>query len=187
MIERLEPAEPRIRKIVARAIGRPTRRVHFAVWLHRYRTSLGFAAAVSQVANEFLTRVELCACRLVPIEIADKTNAKRNIVQIIAVHMTPVDLPTPAIADFDLTITRRCAVPDNEVICEAVLHAANMLMVIIKNTRIALPGAAIVYDNELPATPFHRRAPNRFDDRTCQVTVTDWATPRPETESARRR
>ena len=137
------------------------------MWLHRYRTSLSFAAAISQVANEFLTRVELCARRLVAIEIAYKANAERDVVQIIAVHVTAVDLVPPAIADFNLAVTGRCAVPDDEVIGEAILHAPNMLVVIIKDTRIALSCAAIVHDNELPATPFHGRAPDRIDHRTC--------------------
>jgi hypothetical protein len=74
------------------------------VWLHRYRTSLGFAAAVSQVANEFFARVELCARRLVSIEIAYETYAERDVVEIIAMHMTAVDLAPPAIADFDLAV-----------------------------------------------------------------------------------
>ena len=69
--------------------------------LHRYRTSLSFAAAVSQVANEFLTCVELCARRVVSIEIAYETNAERDVVQIIAVHMAGVNLAPPSIADFD--------------------------------------------------------------------------------------
>jgi hypothetical protein len=76
------------------------------VWLHRYRASLGFAAAVSQKANEFLTCVELCPRRLVSIEIAYETNAKRDVVQIIAVHVTAVYLPSPSIADFDLAVAR---------------------------------------------------------------------------------
>jgi hypothetical protein len=103
-VEALKPAEPRIRKIVARAIRRPARRVDFAVWLHRYRTSLGFAAAVSQKANEFLTCVELRARRLVSVEIAYETNAERDVVQIIAVHMTAVYLAPPSITDFDLAV-----------------------------------------------------------------------------------
>ena len=103
-VEPLKPAEPRIRKIVARTIRRPARRVDFAVWLHRYRASPGFAAAISQIANEFLTCVELCARRLVSIEIAYQTNAERDIVQIIAVHMAAVDLTPPSIADFDLAV-----------------------------------------------------------------------------------
>src|SRR5213592_748356 len=82
--EPLKPAEPRIGKSIARTIGGPPRRVDVAVWFHRYRASLGFAAAVPQKPNEFLTCVELCAGRLVPIEIADQTNAERDVVQIIA-------------------------------------------------------------------------------------------------------
>ena len=105
-VEPLKPAEPRIRKIVARAIGGPARWVDFAVWLHRYRASLGFAAAISQKANEFRTCVELCACRLVSIEIAYETNAERDVVQIIAVHMPAVYLAPPSIADFDLAVAR---------------------------------------------------------------------------------
>ena len=101
----LKLAEPRIRKSVARAIRGPARRVDVAVWLHRYRASLGFAAAVSQKANEFLTSVELCPRRLVSIEIAYETNAKRDVVQIIAVDVTAVYLASPSIADFDLAIT----------------------------------------------------------------------------------
>ena len=103
-IEPLEPAEPRIRKSVARAICGPARWVDVAVWLHWYRASLGFAAAVSQKANEFLTCVELCPRRLVSIEIAYETNAKRDVVQIIAVDVTAVYLASPSIADFDLAV-----------------------------------------------------------------------------------
>src|SRR3982751_229717 len=103
-IRNLKPAEPRIGKSIARTIGGPPRRVDVAVWFHRYRASLGFAAAVPQKPNEFLTGVELCARRLVPIEIADQTNAERDVVQIIAVHMTAVYLTPPSIADFHLAI-----------------------------------------------------------------------------------
>ena len=105
-VEPLKPTEPGIRKIVARAIRGPARWIDFAVWLHRYRASLGFAAAVSQIANEFLTCVKLCARRLVSIEIAYETNAERDVVQIIAVHMTAVYLTPPSIADFDLAVAR---------------------------------------------------------------------------------
>jgi hypothetical protein len=39
-----------------------------------------------------------------------------------------------------------------------------MPMVIIKHARVSLPGAAIMHDNELPATPFYWCAPDGFDD-----------------------
>ena len=137
------------------------------MWFHRNGAPAGAAATLPQIADQFLTSVELCARRLVSIEIAYETDAERDVVQIIAVNMAAVDLTSPSIPDFDLAIAGGCAVPDNEVIGETVLHAANMLVVIIKHTGIALPRAAIVHDNELPTTPFHRRPPDRFDHRTC--------------------
>jgi len=122
------------------------------------------AAALSQVANEFLTRFELCASWLVAIEIAHQTNTERNIVQIIAVHVAAIDLAAPAVAHFYLAVASRCSVADHEMISKAILHAPDMSMVIIENARVALSRAAIMHDNELPATPFHRRAPDSVDD-----------------------
>jgi len=75
-----------------------------------------------------------------------------------------VDLASPPIANFDLTITSRCAVTNDEVISKAILHTPDMPMIVIENARVALSRAAIMHDNELPATPFHRRAPDRVDN-----------------------
>jgi len=74
------------------------------MWLHRNGASAGSAAALSQIADQFLARVELRARGLVPIEIAHQTNAERDIVQVIAVHVAAVDLTPPAIADFNLAV-----------------------------------------------------------------------------------
>ena len=123
-----------------------------------------FAAAFSQVTDEFFARVELRARWLVAIKIAYQANAERNVVQIIAVHMAAVDLATPAIAYFDLPVTCRCSVSDYEMIGKTVLHPAYMPMIIIEHARVSLPGAAIMHDNELPATPFYWCAPDGFDD-----------------------
>src|SRR2546429_10013611 len=73
------------------------------------------------------------------------------------------------------------------MIRKAVLHPANMSMVIVENPCVALPRAAVVHDNNLPTTALHRRAPDCFTYGACQVTVGDWTTPEPQTESARRR
>ena len=105
MTETLKPAEPRIGKIVARAVGRPARRIDFTVWFYRNGASPGATATLSQIADEFLTSVELRACWLIPIEIAYQTNAERDIVEIIAVHVAAIDLTPPAIPDFDLPIS----------------------------------------------------------------------------------
>jgi hypothetical protein len=133
------------------------------VWLHWNAAPLRFATSVAEVPDELLACVELCARWLVSIEIAYQTNPERDVVEIVAVHMTAVDLAAPAIADFDLAIAGRCAVPNHEVIGKAVLHPPNMLVVIIKDTRIALPGATVVDNNKLPATPFYWRTPDSID------------------------
>ena len=127
-------------------------------------TPVDFAAAFSQVADEFFARVELRARWLIAIKIADEANAERNVVQIIAMYMAAVDLAPPAIADFDLAITCRRAIANHEMIGETILHSADMPMVVIKNARVSLPCPAVMHDNELPATAFHRSAPDCFDD-----------------------
>ena len=131
---------------------------------HRDLSPVDLAATFSQVADEFFARIELRSRWLVAIEIADQTNAQRNIVQIIAVHVAAVDLTSPAIAYFDLTVAGGSSVADHEMVCEPVLHSANMSVIIIKDARVSLPCAAVVHHNELPTTPFHRRASDGFDD-----------------------
>ena len=74
------------------------------MWLHRNGASAGAATALPQIADQFFTRVELCARRLVSIKIAYQTNAERDVIQIIAVHVAAVDLTPPAVADFDLAV-----------------------------------------------------------------------------------
>ena len=133
------------------------------MWLHWNGASLRFATSVAEVPNELLACVELCARWLVSIKIAYQTNAERDVVQIVAVHMTAVDLAAPAIADFDLAIAGRRAVPNHEVIGKAVLHPPNMLVVIIKDTRVALPRATVVHNNKLPPAPFYWRTPDSID------------------------
>jgi hypothetical protein len=123
-----------------------------------------FAATFSQVADEFFARIELRAGWLVAIKIAYQANAERNVVQIIAVDMPAVDLAPPAIAYFDLAIASGCSVPDHEMIRKPILHSAHMSMIIIKHARVSLPRAAIMHDNELPASPFHWRASDSVDD-----------------------
>ena len=132
--------------------------------LHGDIASVDFAAAFSQVTDEFFARVELRARWLIAIKIAYQANSERNVVQIIAMHVAAVDLATPAIAYFDLPVACRCSVPNHEVIGKAILHPAHMPMIIIEHARVSLPGAAIVNHDKLPATPFHRRASDGFDD-----------------------
>ncbi len=118
------------------------------------------ATALPQIANELLTRLKLCPGRLIAIKIADQANPERNIIEVIAVHVTSIDLTPPPIADFDLSVTRRSAVADHEMVGETVLHVPNMPMIVIKHSRVALPRSAVMHDDELPRRipPVCRRA-----------------------------
>ena len=134
------------------------------MWLHGNVASARPAAALSQVTDELFAGLELRARWLVAIKIADQTNAERNVVQIIAVHVAAVDLTSPTIAHFDLAVAGGCSVANHEVVCKTILHPADVPMIIIKSARVALPRAAVVHHNELPATSLHWCASDRIDD-----------------------
>lgn len=134
------------------------------MWPHGNVAPVGLAATFAQVADELFARFELRARWLVAIKIAYQTNAERNVVQVIAVHVTAVDLAPPAIAHFDLAVARGRSVANHEMVCKPVLHPADVPMIIIKSARVSLPRAAVVHDNELPAAPFHWCASDGFDD-----------------------
>jgi hypothetical protein len=147
---------------------------------HNCVMRINFPATFSQIIDQFFAGFELAAGRLIAIEIAYQANPERNVVQIIAVHVSAVDLPPPAIAYFDLAITGRGAVPDNEVIGESISHSAHVPVVIIENPGTALPCAAVVDNDELPATAQYRRAIDFAPDRPRKIMVGDvWTRPEP--------
>ena len=115
------------------------------------------SAALPQITNQLLATIKLCARRLITIEIADQTNPERNVVQIIAVHVTAVDLSPPAIPYFDLAIAGGSSVADNKMVCKTVLHPSKMSMVIVERGGVSLTRSAVMHDDELPA-PAHNRS-----------------------------
>ena len=123
------------------------------------------AAALAQIADQFLATFELRAHWLIAIEIADQADPERDVVEIIAMHVAAVDLPSPTIAHFDLPIAGRCSIADDKMVGETILHASHMSMVIIEGRGIALPRAAVVHDDEFPAPTLDRRFSNRVDRR----------------------
>ena len=78
-------------------------------------------------------------------------------------HVPTINLASPAIADFNLAITRRCSVADYEMIGESILHPPHMPVVIIECASVSLTRAAVMDNNELPTAPFHRRASDRVN------------------------
>ena len=163
----LKSAEPGIGKDVTRTVGRPARRIHFAMRFHDWVVIVDFAAPLPQVTNQLLARVELRASRLVAIEVTDQTNPERDVVEIIAVNVATIDLPAPAISDFDLTIAGGSSIADHEMISESVLHSANMPVVIIERGRVSLTRSAVVHHDKLPATARDRRTIDLGADGAC--------------------
>ena len=146
------------------------------MWLNDRVVIVDLAATLAQVTDQFLATIKLGARGLIAIEIADQANAERDVVQVIAVHVPAVDLTAPAIAHFDLAVTGRCAVADDEVISEAVAHPANVAVIIIENGRITLARAAVVHDDELPTRARDRCAIDRSPHRPSQIPVASAAT-----------
>ena len=130
-------------------------------------------AALPQVTNQFFARLQLGWRRLAVVEVADQANPERDIVQVVAMHMASVNLPAPAVAHFDLAVTRRCPVANDEMIGQAVLHVTNVPVVIIEDARVALARSAVVHHHELPlrTSTIRRRAIDLRPHRPRQVTV----------------
>ena len=145
-----------------------------------------FPAAFSQILDQLFARFQLTPRRLTAIKIADQTNAERDVVQVVAVHVPAIDLAPPAIAHLDLAVSRRGAVADNEMIGQSVFHPANVAVVVIENARAALPGATVVHDNKLPAAPHHRRPVDFISHRPRKVPVIN-VRPGPEPPTTTRR
>ena len=108
---------------------------------------------------------------MIAIEIADQTNAERDVVQVIAMNMAAIDLPPPPVAHFNLPIAGGSPIPDDEMISEPVLHPANVSVVVIECGRVPLTRPAVVHNNILPATPRDWRAIDLITDRAREITV----------------
>jgi hypothetical protein len=176
----LKLAEPGIGKGVAGTIGRPLRWIHFAMGAHDCVMRFNFPAAFSQIINQFFAGFELAVSRLIAIEIAHQTNPERDVIQVIAVHMSAVDLTPPAIAHFNLAIAGGCPVSDDKMISESVAHPPDAPVIIIENPGAALSGTAVVHNNELPAMAHDWWAIDFAPDRPRKVTIGDFRTrPKP--------
>ena len=138
---------------------------------HRNRATIRLPATVAQILDQLLRRLQLRSRRLIAIEIAHQANPERDVVQIIAVHMTAVDLPRPAVAHFHLPVAGRSPVADHEMVRQPVLHPPHPAVIIIKRARVALPRPAIMHDNKFPARTLHRRAADCLDHAPAQVAI----------------
>lgn len=118
-------------------------------------TLVDLTNALPQIANQLFKSFGLAFGWLTAVVIAHQTNADRDVVEIITVHVAAIDLATPTIADFDLSVPRRGAIADHEVIREPVGHLADAEVIVLKRLGIALPRAGIVDHDIPPASSLH--------------------------------
>lgn len=147
-------AEPAIWKKIPGTIGAPARRIDGAMRNDDRPMPVDFSDTFLQIMDEFFERRQLRFSGMPAIKIADEADAKRDFVEVIAVDVTALNLPHPAIADFDPSVGAAVAVVDDELIGESVWHVADVEMIVVKRFCVALFGAAVVDDDVTPAPAF---------------------------------
>ena len=94
--------EPVERETVSRAVGGA--RINFFVSSYNRIFSVHFADPAPQITDQLIERFVFRFSRQVSIEIPDQADADGDIVKIIAVNVSAVQLPDPTVADLDLTV-----------------------------------------------------------------------------------
>ena len=87
--------------------------------------------------------------------------------------MSAVQLPHPAVSDFNLTIARGGAVANDEMVGKTVWHPAHMTMVIVEDASVALAGTAVMHDDVFPSVTRDPRVVDRFADCRSEVLPED--------------
>lgn len=85
------------------------------------------------------------------VVVTNKTDADTDIVEVVTVDVAAGKLIFPTVTDFDLAVSGGCAVADDEVIGETILHFADAAVVIVESLGVSLPSAAVVNHDVLPA------------------------------------
>ena len=161
--------EPGVGEVIARAVRGPARRVDFPVSFDDGPFVVKFAHALAEIADEFVEGIQLFLSGLALVEVADQTDADGDVVQIVAMDVAAVDLFAPAGADFDFTIPGGRAVADDKLIGEAVLHLADIGVIVVKSLGIALPRSAVVDDQIAPAGFLDGSAVDLFANGLWQI------------------
>lgn len=80
-----------------------------------------------------------------------------------------VDLFAPAGADLDFTVARGRAVADDKLVGKAVVHLADIGVIVVKCLRVALPRSAVVDDQIAPARFLYGSAVDLFANGLWQI------------------
>jgi hypothetical protein len=95
--------EPGEGEAVSRAIGGAG--IYFFVSSYDRIFSIHFADPAPEITDQLIERLIFRFSREVPIEIPHQADADRDIIEIIAVNVSAVQLPDPTVADLDLTVS----------------------------------------------------------------------------------
>lgn len=106
--------QPGQRKSGSGAVGRA--RIDLFMPADNRISAIDFTDPLSQVTDQFVQRQVLIFRGHVAIEIADEANPEGNVIEIIAVDMPAIELPGPAIPDFNLAVAGRTAVANHEMV-----------------------------------------------------------------------
>ena len=161
--------EPTVGETLSRAVGGSG--VDLLMRIDNGLASLSLADAITEISDEFPKRPDLGVGRNIAVEIPDKTDAKGDVVQIVACNMASVELGRPAVPYLDLSIAGTMPVTDDEMVGESVFHVTDAEMIDVKNTGISLAGAAVVNDHIFPAPASHGRMINGGTGGGTQVCI----------------
>ena len=117
--------------------------------------SLNPTDTIAQIGDKFIERTKLSPGWLVTIEVADQADSDGNVVEVIARHMSAVELSRPARTDFDLAVAGGSAIADDKMVGQSVLHLTHTAMISVEDASVSLPGAAVVNDDILPPAFLH--------------------------------
>ena len=141
--------EPTVWKAVAGAIRGSG--VDLLVGVNNRLTSLRFANPVAQIGDKLFQSSDLGLGGGVAVEVTDEADTQGDVVEVIARHVTPVDLALPSVAYLDLPVAGAVSVTDHEVVGEAVLHVPDTLVVDVEDPGVSLARAAVVDHDVFPA------------------------------------
>lgn len=146
-------------KPISGAIGGT--RVYLFVTQHNRVAAVDFAHPLSKISNQFVQGFVLRPGGEIAIEVSHQANAERDVIEIVAVDVSACELNYPTIADFDLPVSARGPVTNDEMVGKAVRHPPDVPVIVVKDPGVTLASSAIVNHDIFPAVPGDTRLIDR--------------------------
>src|SRR3954471_21290698 len=85
----------------------------------------------AEVSDQFLRCRALPGRGHFPVEVTDKANSERDVVQVVAMHVPAIDLAGPMAPDFDLAIPGGGPIPNDEMVGQPIHHLAHVPVIVL--------------------------------------------------------